>query len=353
MYFCAENGGGSTIIANRTSASGWETFDITVHADNTVNLKTYNGFFLGIDGTSSSALIATAEVAQSWETFNLIEVPQLRGVNLGSWLIPEHWMFSGDSELWANSGDASDLYTLCQNLGEVEATRRLTNHRDTWFTEDDFVTMVAEGVNHIRLPMGYWDMIQSPPYVFGGADYIDKAIKWAQKYGMSVMIDLHGAPGSQNGQDHSGHSGAINWPTPENIAETITVLGMISERWSNEPNVWGIELMNEPHWSLSRDTLTSFYRNAYDEIRKYSDSVNIVICSLYGPHDWTGGVLPEPQYRNVVLDIHLYTVWSGFTTEQQYYDEANRWATEIRSLVPYYPIIVGEMSLATALNPYT
>jgi glucan 1,3-beta-glucosidase len=63
MYFCAENGGGSTIIANRTSASGWETFDITVHADNTVNLKTYNGFFLGIDGTSSSALIATAEVA--------------------------------------------------------------------------------------------------------------------------------------------------------------------------------------------------------------------------------------------------------------------------------------------------
>jgi len=68
-------------------------------------------------------------------------------------------MFSGDSELWANSGDASDLYTLCQNLGEVEATRRLTNHRDTWFTEDDFVTMVAEGVNHIRLPIGYWDMI--------------------------------------------------------------------------------------------------------------------------------------------------------------------------------------------------
>lgn len=170
---------------------------------------------------------------------------------------------------------------------------------------------------------------------------------------MSVLIDLHGAPGSQNGQDHSGHAGAINWPTPENIAETVTVLGMISERWSNVPNVWGIELMNEPHWSLSWETLTEFYRNAYDEIRKYSDSVNIVLCSLYGPHDWTAGIFPEPQYRNVVLDIHLYTVWSGFTTEQQYYDEANRWATEIRSLVPYYPIIVGEMSLATSLNPYT
>lgn len=63
MYFCAENGGGSTVIANRTSASGWETFDVTILSDNTVNLKTYNGFFLGIDGTGSSALIAEAEVA--------------------------------------------------------------------------------------------------------------------------------------------------------------------------------------------------------------------------------------------------------------------------------------------------
>lgn len=74
-------------------------------------------------------------------------------------------------------------------------------------------------------------------------------------------------------------------------------------------------MMNEPHWSLSQDTLTSFYRDAYTEIRKYSETVNIVICSLYGPHDWTAGVLPEPQYRNVVLDIHLYTVWSGFSRE--------------------------------------
>ena len=64
-------------------------------------------------------------------------------------------------------------------------------------------------------------------------------------------------------------------------------------------------------------------------------------------------MLPEPQYRNVVLDLHLYTVWSGFTTLQQYYDEASRWAEEIRSLVPFYPVIVGEMSLATGLDNYS
>ena len=267
-------------------------------------------------------------------------------------MIPELWMFTEDSELWANSDNATDLWSLCTNLGQEEATRRITKHRDTWFTEESFALMASEGVNHVRLPMGYWDMIETAPYVFGGAEYIDKAIGWAYKYGMSVMIDLHGAPGSQNGNDHSGHSGEINWDTPENIAETVTVLGMMAERWANVPGVWGFELMNEPHWSLSHEVLTDFYRNAYVEIRKYSADTNIVMNSLYGPHDWTAGVMPEPQYRNVFLDLHLYTVWSGFSNAQQYYDEATRWGSEIRSLTPFYPVIVGEMSLATAMNPY-
>jgi hypothetical protein len=101
------------------------------------------------------------------------------------------------------------------------------------------------------------------------------------------------------------------------------------------------------------DLLTQFYRDGYAAIRKYSDTVHVVMNSLYGPHDWTALVLPEPQYRNVVLDVHLYTPWSGFTTEQQYMDAAANWAREIRSLTPFYPIVVGEMSLATRLSSYS
>ncbi len=133
----------------------------------------------------------------------------------------------------------------------------------------------------------------------------------------------------------------------------MEVLGLMSSRWGGLANVWGIEMMNEPHYSISQDLLTQFYRDSYDAIRKHSTSVHVVMNSLYGPHDWTATVLPEPQYRNVVLDLHLYTVWSGITDIDSIVAETTRWGDEIRSLTPYYPIIIGEMSLGSSLSTYS
>ncbi|CAE7796227.1 unnamed protein product [Symbiodinium microadriaticum] len=267
-------------------------------------------------------------------------------------LVPEKWMFSEASELWDGT-DATDLYTLCLALGPEESTRRMNKHWETWITEADFATMEGIGVNHIRIPIGYWDMEESYPYVFGGMNYIDMLIDWASEYGMTVLLDLHGAPGSQNGQDHSGHAGEVKWSDPENVAKTVDIIEMMAARWANVANVWGFELLNEPHYSLEHGLLTDFYRDCYDRIRRYSPSTHVVINSLYGPHDWTANVFPEPQYRNGVLDLHLYTVWSGFSSPDEYYAAGVSFGNEIRALTPYYPIIVGEMSLATALNPYT
>ena len=203
-----------------------------------------------------------------------------------------------------------------------------------------------------RIPIGYWDIVESPPYAFGGAEYVDLAIKWAAAQGITVSIDLHGAPGSQNGADHSGQSGAVNWhKNPENIKLTVKVLGMISERWGKNPAVWGIEMLNEPgkHGTdvIPHDILTRFYRDGYAAIQQHSPTVHIVMNSFVGPHEWISSVLPEPQYRNVVLDLHFYTAWSGFTQEQQFYSQAEAWGRELRTLTPYYPVVVGEMSLAT------
>lgn len=352
FYLSAEGGGGSSCSVNRSEASGWETFNVTYVTNDLVQLQTFSGNYLGIDGSGTSSLIATATQAGNTETFQLHDIPQHRAVNLGSWFVPEKWMFDEASALWADT-DATDLYTLCLSLGQEEATQRMKAHWESWFTRDDFSVMASNGVNHVRIPIGYWDIIETYPYIYGAASYIDAAIEWAHEMNISVLLDLHGAPGSQNGQDHSGKAGAIEWPQEENVAETVAVLGLIAERWASHPAVWGIEMLNEPAGDISHDLLTSFYRDGYDAIRAYDDAVHVVMCSLYGPHDWTANVLPEPQYRNAVLDLHLYTVWSGFTTPQQYYDAAVQWGYDIRYLTPYYPIIVGEMSLATALTDYT
>ncbi|KAL3801331.1 hypothetical protein HJC23_006941 [Cyclotella cryptica] len=354
-FVAAANGGGSSCTADRDVAKGWETFTVTELGRNQIQLKTFDGHFLGIDGTSTSPLIASATEARSWETFTVVEVPQRRGVNLGSWFVPEPWMFGKNSALFANTSDAvKDLYTLSKELGPAEISRRMKQHWSTWITESDFANMAARGVNHVRIPIGYWDIVETAPYVFGGAEYIDQAVKWAAAHGISASIDLHGAPGSQNGRDHSGRSGSIDWPkSEENVKLTVKVLGMISARWGANPAVWGIEMLNEPDSSISHDLLTDFYREGYAAIRQYSDTVHVVMNSLYKPHDWTALVLPEPQYRNVVLDLHLYAPWSGQTEEQGVMDLASSWGEEIRSLKPFYPIIVGEMSLATPLSSYS
>jgi aryl-phospho-beta-D-glucosidase BglC (GH1 family) len=60
----------------------------------------------------------------------------------------------------------------------------------------------------VRLPVGYWNVIEDPYHRYAPKDhtkalkYIDLCFDWAEKYGLTVLLDLHGAPGSQNGIDH-------------------------------------------------------------------------------------------------------------------------------------------------------
>jgi hypothetical protein len=58
-------------------------------------------------------------------------------------------------------------------------------------------------LNHVRIPIGYWayDVGPSEPYISGQHNYLLKAIAWAATYNLKVIVDLHGAPGSQNGYE--------------------------------------------------------------------------------------------------------------------------------------------------------
>lgn len=60
----------------------------------------------------------------------------------------------------------------------------------------------------MRLPVGYWIIAPEKPYR-EGIRYVDWAFRMAEKYQLQVLLDLHGAPGSQNGNDHSGRAGEV------------------------------------------------------------------------------------------------------------------------------------------------
>ena len=69
-----------------------------------------------------------------------------------------------------------------------------------------------------------------------------------------MLIDLHTAPGSQNGFDNSGRRGPINWLEGDNVDRTVRILEKITQNmaeWITEGHIaeetlYGIELLNEP-----------------------------------------------------------------------------------------------------------
>lgn len=89
---------------------------------------------------------------------------------------------------------AVDEYTLTQILGKDAAKSKLSQHWNSWITQDDFKQIAGAGLNHVRIPVGYWSVIarDGEPYVQGAYDVLGKALDWAQGAGLKVMIDLHG-----------------------------------------------------------------------------------------------------------------------------------------------------------------
>lgn len=156
-----------------------------------------------------------------------------------------------------------------------------------------------------------WAYVTSPPYVSGAAPYIDKAIGWARATGLKVWIDLHGAPGSQNGFDNSGHNGTVGWGTGSTVSDTLTVIQMIINKYAQQQYqdvVVGIELLNEPLTNKINggfDTVSSYYNQGYADVRKVSNTPVIIQDGFNNASMWNG-VLSAPKAQDVVLDHHEY-----------------------------------------------
>jgi len=103
---------------------------------------------------------------------------------LEPWITPS--LFEGNG--------AKDEWTLTEQLGKDAARSKLQGHWNSFFTQDDFYQMAAAGLNHVRIPIGYWSVIpiDGEPFVQGAYDKLGEALDWANSAGLKVMIDLHG-----------------------------------------------------------------------------------------------------------------------------------------------------------------
>ncbi|KAJ6520130.1 glycoside hydrolase family 5 protein [Mycena sanguinolenta] len=249
---------------------------------------------------------------------------KVRGVNLGGWLVLEPWI---TPSIFDNTGNSAivDEWTFGSLQSKSTATSVLTNHWNTWITESDFEAIAAAGLNHVRLPIGYWawDVSGGEPYIQGQLTYLTKAVTWATNNGLKVIVDLHGAPGSQNGFDNSGHRGDATWAnggtSGSDVQRTDTIIKQIANLYKDNPEVVPIIApLNEPagfdgdNWLA---VIRQYWFDSFGNIRfpygtsQQSNTV-VLIHDAFQPLSFWDGVLTYPDYEGVAMDTHIYGMFS-------------------------------------------
>ena len=252
------------------------------------------------------------------------DIVQLKGTNLGGWLLQEFWMTPTVNSTNVNA--ESDIYEmLTSRFGETKMYELVDLYQDNYLTEADFDTMASLGMNCVRLPFWWRNLVDAngTPYS-NWYEKIDWVIEMAKARGMYVVIDFHGAPGSQNGSDHSGvdggndKQGASQFFWGNNAAQNqelyYEIWEMIAERYKDEPAVAGYDLLNEPYCtyryssSYSADELHQLlwgiYDKAYDRIRAIDKNHVIIMEATWDPVD-----LPDPDtygWTNIMYEYHNY-----------------------------------------------
>ena len=278
----------------------------------------------------------------------------LRGVNLGGWLVEEPWMQPFAATPPAGSGfapikDHVSLWgTLQKRLGTAGMQRARTAFRTAWVTEGDFDRLHALGFNCVRLPF-LASLLDEP----GGVQWLDKAIAWAGARGMYVVLDMHGAPGGQSDQGHTGQAN-VNafFANPANIARGMAVWARLARRCQANPAVAGYDLLNEPTGTPNSDTLYVVQGRLYNAIRATDTRHIIFIEDGYTGVQW----MPFPGpcgWQNVAYSTHYYDFGAKSAPDQAQASAgyvASLEAERARRRIPYY---VGEFGLEPGGTPST
>ncbi len=173
----------------------------------------------------------------------------VRGVNLGHWLVPEAYMFDFDGD--TTRAQMRDLFARL--LGEQEAEAFWQRFRDTFVTQDDIRFIAAAGFNTVRVPLDWTMFVRldgaggEPKFEGVGYALIDRLLGWARAVGVRVLLDLHAAPGGQTGASFDGGSGyPLLFYVPAYRDLTVRLWQVLAQRYRDEPAVLGYDLLNEP-----------------------------------------------------------------------------------------------------------
>jgi glucan 1,3-beta-glucosidase len=309
----------------------WAWFD-TVDFNVTYTKEQVGGLpIIGLNSTWNDDVQANPKVPNLQDKFEYGKMP-IRGVNVGGWLNIEPFITPSFFENFGSKEGIVDEWTLLTKLGPAKAKDTMEKHYSAFITKKTFSDIRAAGMDHVRFPFGYW-MVQiygDEPYVPQVSwRYLLRGIEYCRQNGLRVNLDLHGAPGSQNGWNHSGRQGVIGWLNGTdgdlNAQRTLDIHHKLSvffaqPRYKNVVTMYG--LVNEPrNVDLSTSAVVSWTQKAIDQVR--ADNITAIIVfgdGFMGLDNWQGKL---QNNKNLLLDVHQYVIFNTDQLSLKHRDKLN------------------------------
>ncbi|EFM08495.1 glycoside hydrolase family 5 [Paenibacillus curdlanolyticus YK9] len=268
----------------------------------------------------------------------------LHGTNLGGWLMEENWMSPlGGKDEWTVRG------TLLSRFGAGTTDSIKSAYQDVWIQASDLDTIKNMGLNFIRVPI-YWEnmmnrdgTMKSDAYSFAKLDWL---VASAQSRGLYVLLDLHGTPGNLNGWQSSGREGVNElWSNTTYQNWTVQIWQRLATHFKDNPTIAGYDLLNEPVSNNSSLSISQMYDRLYKAVRAI-DPDHMIYVEAFGY--WNNIVSPSTYgWTNVVYEVHSYD-WNDTNYTSQS-NSINQWFTDMIWHQNNWnvPVYTGEFTLFT------
>ncbi|KAF2025086.1 glycoside hydrolase [Setomelanomma holmii] len=309
----------------------WSWFD-TEDFNVTYTKETVGGLpIIGLNSTWNDDVQANPQAPNLQDQFQYGKQP-IRGVNVGGWLNIEPFITPSFFENFGSKDGVVDEWTLLTKLGPTTAKSTMEKHYSAFITKQTFADIRAAGMDHVRFPFGYWivQTYDGDPYIPQVSwRYLLRGIEYCRQNGLRVNLDLHGAPGSQNGWNHSGRQGVIGWLNGTdgdlNAQRTLDIHHKLSvffaqPRYKNVVTMYG--LVNEPrNVELDTSKVIAWSQKAITQIR--NDNITAVIVfgdGFMGLDNWQGKLQGN---KNLLLDVHQYVIFNIDQLSLKHRDKLN------------------------------
>jgi endoglucanase len=231
-------------------------------------------------------------------------------------------------------------------------------------TEIDYQTMAqAWHANVVRLPLNQDCWIQdstNQAYDSGYQGIVDAQVRWAKKYNMDIILDLHWSDKGDYGVGyHCLNTSGANCQQDMADAHSVTFWQQVASKYKNDPQVL-FELYNEPkvggyspsaaNWDtwlnggMSSGFAVHGMQELYSTVRNAGADNLVIVGGLDWSFDLSGVASHAVMGTNIVYNTHVYNQ-----------NPESSWYSSFAYLAANYPVIATEFgdhsgSCSTKLN---